>query len=101
MKIFSPQLTRNARNSKEDTYASLTTILEKRFGRTNRTFARFYDRPVLQEYRYSFSILDSKKMMILSKNQLTLRNSMLALKRLIIDDYVIIYTVVFTRVHCL
>ena len=38
-------------------------------------------------------------MMILSKNWLTLRNSMLTLKFFILDDYVIIYTVVFARVH--
>ena len=40
-------------------------------------------------------------MMILSKNWLTLRNSMSTLKFFILDDYVIIYTVVLARVHCL
>ena len=43
MNIFSPHSTRSASNSKAKTYV----ILETGGWRRNRTFARFYDKPVL------------------------------------------------------
>ena len=60
MNIFSPHLTHSASNSKSKTYVSLKTILETGW-RSNRTFARFCDKLVLQEEQYCFIIINSKK----------------------------------------
>ena len=59
--IFSPHSTRSASNSKARTCVPLKTILETGGWRSNKTFARFYDKPILQEEQYCFSILKIKK----------------------------------------
>ena len=59
--IFSPQSSRSASNSKAKSYVPLKTILETGGWRSNRTFARFYDKPILQGEQYCFRVLDSKK----------------------------------------
>ena len=61
MNIFSPHSTRSASNCKEKISVPLKTILETVGWRSNRTFARFYNKPILQEEQYCFSILKSKK----------------------------------------
>ena len=47
MNIFSPHSTRSTSNNKAKTYVPLKTILETGEWRSNRTFARFYDKPIL------------------------------------------------------
>ena len=54
MSIFSPYSTRSASSSKAKTYLPLKTILEKGGWGSNRTFARFYDKPILQEEQFLF-----------------------------------------------
>ena len=44
---------------KQKTYVSLKSIFETEGWRSNRTFPRFYDKPILQEEQYSFSILNN------------------------------------------
>ena len=61
MNIFSPHSTRSASNSKAKTSVLLKTILETGGWRRNRTFSRFYNKLILQEEQYCFSILNSKK----------------------------------------
>ena len=61
MNIFSPHSTRSASNSKAKTSVLLKTILETGGWRRNRTFSRFYNKLILQEEQYRFSILNSKK----------------------------------------
>ena len=61
MNIFSPHSTCSASNSKAKTSVPLKTILETRGWTSNRTFSRFYNKPILQEEQYCFSILNSKK----------------------------------------
>ena len=47
MNIFSPHSTRSASDNKAKTYVPLKTVLETGEWRSNRTFARFYDKPIL------------------------------------------------------
>ena len=61
MNIFSTHSTRSASNSKAKTSVLLKTILETGGWRRNRTFSRFYNKLILQEEQYCFSILNSKK----------------------------------------
>ena len=80
LNIFSPQSKGSASNSKAKTYVSLKNILETGRWRSNRTFARFYDKPILQEKQYCFGILNSKNDDLCQ----TLRKSILGLKGLYI-----------------
>ena len=61
MNIFSPHSTLSVSNSKAEISVPLKTILETGRWRSNRMFARFYNKPILQEEQYCFSILNSKK----------------------------------------
>ena len=61
MSIFSSHSTSSASNSKGKTYVPLKTIFETGGWKGNKTFARFYDIPILQEEKYCFSMLNSKK----------------------------------------
>ena len=45
--IFSPHSTRSASNSKAKTHLPLKTIFETGGWKSNRTFPRFYDKPIL------------------------------------------------------
>ena len=47
MSIFSPHSTRSASNSKAKTHLPLKTIFETGGWKSNRTFARFCDKPIL------------------------------------------------------
>ena len=61
MNIFSPHSTRSASNSKGKTYVPLKTVHKKGWRKSSMTFARFYEKPILQEQQYCFGILNSKK----------------------------------------
>ena len=61
MNIFLPHYTGSASNSKAKTYVPLKNILETGGWKSNRMLARFYDKPILQEEQYCFSILKNKK----------------------------------------